>query len=469
MNLASPTVFTLETDSAWVLILAVSSATLIAALVIRRLLARPGGVGSGLLLLTPLLLPLVAGVVYQRGILPEVSVMRPFGSALFDSSEQLFHLLMVNDGNAVIPYAITGRAGPWILLVGLLVVTFMLARRMLGMVMVRRLVARCAEADDPAIVSAVAKLARDCELSYVPRVLLLPEQITGAFAAGMHRGAILISGDLIAALEPEEMRAILAHEVAHLAARDVPLVFFAGVLRDLVAWNPFAHVALRSLTRDREFEADRRAAALTGDPLSVASGLLKNFELARTRRSMGQRAVLAFWQPGHGISSRVGHLIAIADGRANVTAMSRMPFLMAALLVALIGLQVAEQVASQRSDALAIVWGAPDPNEGQLYEVPKRLAKVNQPARGATVSTRGKRKVDLALPVRSLVRSPELSPEIRLSPADVDIWMVAVGQRIAGVTNATLKWESRQDWTAEPIFSAVVVPNVGIYRFEQQR
>ncbi|MFP5297926.1 MAG: M48 family metalloprotease [Actinomycetota bacterium] len=469
MNLASPTVLTLETDSAWVLILAVSSATLFAVLVIRRLLARPGGVGSGLLLLTPLLLPLVAGVIYQRGILPEISVMRPFGSALFDSSEQLFHLLMVNDGNEVIPYAITGRAGPWILLVGLLVVSFMLARRVLGKVLVDRLVARCSEIDDPDITGWVASLAKACELSFVPDVLLLPAEITGAFAAGMRRGSILISRDLIEALEPEELRAILAHEVAHIGARDVPLVFFAGILRDLVAWNPFAHLALRSLTRDREFEADRRAAALTGDPLSVASGLLKNFELARSRRSLGQRAVLAFWQPGRGISSRVDHLIAVADGRASTTSLGRMPFLLAALMVALIGLQVAEQVASQHSDALAIVWGAPDPNEGELYEVPKRLAKVHQPARGAIVSTRGKRKVDLALPVRSLVKTPELSPAIRLKPADVQDWMTAVGQRIAGVRNASLKWETRQDWIAEPIFSDVVVPNVGIYRFTQER
>lgn len=469
MNLASPTVFTLETDSAWVLILGVSLVTLVAALVLRRVLARPGGVGSGLLLLTPLVLPLVAGLIYQRGILPEISVMRPFGSALFDSSEQLFHLLMVNDGSAVVPYAITGRAGPWILLIGLLFVSFMLARRVLGMVMVRRLVARCSPLEDPVIETSVARMSRDCGLSYVPAVLMLPDNITGAFAAGMRKGTILISADLLEALEPEELRAILAHEVAHLAARDVPLVFSAGVLRDLVAWNPLAHLALRSLMRDREFEADRRAAALTNDPLSVASGLLKNLELAKNKRSLGQKAVLAFWQPGHSISSRVGYLIAVADGRADVKTMGRMPFLMAALVVSLMGLQVAEQIAAQDADALAIVWGAPDPNEGELYRVPKRLAKVNQPARGATVASRGRRKADLALPVRSLVRTPEFSPEVRVGLNDVDDWMLAVSQRIAGVSSATLKWERRQNWTAEPILSGVVGSSVDIYRFQQER
>ena len=40
---ASPTILALETDSAWVVVLAVSAVTLIAALILRRLIGRPGG------------------------------------------------------------------------------------------------------------------------------------------------------------------------------------------------------------------------------------------------------------------------------------------------------------------------------------------------------------------------------------------------------------------------------------------
>lgn len=462
---AAPTVLTLETDSAWMVIFAVSFATLIGVLLARRLLARPGGIASSALLITPLLLPLVAGLIYQRGLLPEISVMRPFGSALFDRSEQLFHLLMVNDGNAMVPYAIYGSAGPWILLFGLSVVSFMLIRRAVGMFMVRRLISRCVRIDDPDLVRRVERLSREAGLYYVPEVLLLPERITGAFAAGFRRGVILISSDLLEAFEPEELQGILAHEIAHLQSRDVPVVFAAGLLRDLVAWNPLAHVALRRLVRDREFEADRRAAALTGDPLSVASGLLKIVELARDKRSLGQKAVLAFWRPGYGISRRVNDLIAVADGRASVATMGKMPFVAAAMLVGVLGLQVAERVVGENPGAYAIVWGDPSPIEGDFYEVPKRLAKANWPARGATVSTRSKSKVDLALPVRNLGKSPELAPGLRLNPGDVEEWMFAVERRIQVQTFATLRWEARQSWTAEPIFSGPI----GFYRFENQQ
>lgn len=462
---AAPTVLALETDSAWVVILAVSLATLLTAIILRRLLARPGGMASSAMLLVPLVLPVLAGVIYQRGILPEIAVMQPFGTALMSHSENLFHLLMVNDGNTMIPYAISGQAGPWILLIGITVVSFMLIRRAAGMMMVGRLVARCRPVEDPGMLATVGRLSREAGLAYEPQVLLLPDRISGAFAAGLRRGKILISADLIEALEPDELRAILAHEIAHLQARDVPIVFFAGMMRDVVAWNPFAHIALRKLVNDREFEADRRAAALTGDPLAVASGLLKIVETARNKRGMGQKAVLAFWKPGHSISKRITGLIAVADGRASVASANRLPFVVATLLVALTGVQVAEKVVSENPGAFAIVWGDPESAVGgEIWEVPKRIAKsTGRPARGATVSVRGKRKVDLALPVRTL-----LGEQIRVKATDVEAWMLAVSNRIAGISDATLRWEARQSWTAEPIFSGSVGPTFGIYRINQQ-
>lgn len=465
---AAPTVVTLETDSAWMVILAVSLVTLPGALLLRRLLARPGGIASSGLLVMPLILPLIACLIYQRGILPEISVLRPFGAALFERSEQFFHLLMVNDGNAVVPYAIYGSAGPWLLLIGATVVTLMLVRRAFGMLMVRRLMARCTPATDVSLLAVVDDLSGRADLGYRPKVLLLPPRISGAFAAGLRRGAILISPDLIATLEPSELEAILAHEIAHLQSRDVSVLVAAGLMRDLVAWNPFAHIALRRLLKDRESEADRRAAALTGDALAVASGLLKIVELARDRKSFGQRAVLAFWRPGTGISRRVNDLIAIADGRANVATLGKAPFLLAALLVAVLGLQAAERIVGERSNGFAIVWGDPVPMSGDFYEVPKRLARLHsKPGRSSAAAT-ARKKGDLVLPVRMLGKMPELAPQIRVKPADVDLWMLAVERRIRDVRGATLRWEARQNWMAEPIISGVVGSGIGFYRIDQQ-
>jgi hypothetical protein len=131
----------------------------------------------------------------------------------------------------------------------------------------------------------------------------------------------------------------------------------AGILRDVVAWNPIAHIAHRHLAADREFEADRQAAALTGRPLAVASGLLKMCELSRRGRRPKTAVSLAFWGPGAGVRRRVSNLLRLADGGTIVEPFARAPYLLAALLAVALGLQVAAQMARQDGSTFALVWG----------------------------------------------------------------------------------------------------------------
>jgi Zn-dependent protease with chaperone function len=360
----APTILALETDSSWVVILVVSLVTLPAALIIRRLIARPGGLASGVFLSLPLVVPLVAALAFEHAVLPELAFLRPAGTSVFGRSGDLLHLLFVADGETrrVIPYALVGSAGPWLLLIGLGVSSFMLLRRAIGAAMVHRLVRRCEPLEHPGVDQMVARLAMDAGLPRPPKVLVLPEKTSGAFAVGARRrGRILISRDLVDGLEPDELRGILAHEVAHLHAHDVHVVFTAGLLRDMVAWNPFAHVAYRRLTADREMEADRRAAAITGQPLAVASGLLKVCEMNRRVPRLKQRLALGFLTPGGRMARRVKTLIKISDGNGAVAvgSMRTVPYMAAACVVAVLGLQAGARVAELGDGALAIMWGSP--------------------------------------------------------------------------------------------------------------
>lgn len=468
---SAPAILALETDSAWVVILAVSLVTVIASFLVRRLVTRPGGLSSGLLLLLPLVLPLVAAFAYEHAVLPEVSVLRQLDAAIADRSSSLFHLLMVGDTrtHTVAIYGMSGTVGPWLFVIGASVSSFMLIRRAVGTMMVARLIRRCVALgpDQAGIRYAAARLAREAGLSYEPEVLLLPPGVSGAFAVGMRRGKVLLSQDLIDVLQEDELRAIVAHEVAHLEARDVPVVFAGGLLRDLVAWNPFAHVALRRLAMDRELEADRRAAALTGDPLAVASGLVKLFELFSKRGGLGQRAALAFWRPGSNLSRRVTNLIAVADGRTSVAPAGATPFLLAGLLVALLGLQVGERIASDDAGALAIVWGSPSASSSEVWEAPKRISRHHgsNPGRHAVKVKRRPGTFDGSRPIRY----PEFAGTVLVKERDLATWLKAVEARMrkGGVSAITLKWETRQDWEAVPIMSYLHTGQVGIYRINQ--
>ena len=380
---AAPTVLAIEGDSAWIVILAVSSVTLVAVLLLKRLIKRPGGLASGLLLSLPLILPLIAALSFNQAVLPVVAVLKPADSSLLERSNELLHFLLLSDEgrHVVTAYALTTMAGAWMLWIGLSVSSFMLVRRLIGTVLVRRLIARCRRLETAAegeIQMIVDRLCLSATLARPPRVLVMPEGTSGAFAVAGRRGRILLSPQLLEELDHEELEGILAHEIAHLEARDVQVAFTAGFLRDVVAWNPFAHIALRRLLADRELEADRRAATLTGNPLAVASGLVRLCELKPRRRMHRPGYALAFG--GGRVTRRVGRLLALADGRTAATGGGAMPYLLAGLLVAVLGLQAGARVAAQDGGAFAIVLGsAAEPVRGDFWAPGEKAAHRRVP------------------------------------------------------------------------------------------
>jgi Zn-dependent protease with chaperone function len=417
---AAPTILALETDSSWVVILVVSLVTLPAALLLRRLIARPGGLASGIFLSLPLAVPLVAALAFQHAVFPEISFLRPVGPSVFERPGALLHLLLVQNGERglVTPYALVGSAGPWLLLIGLGVSTFMLLRRAMGAVLVHRLIVRCEPVEDPAVLRMVARLSMDAPLARPPQVLVLPDSMSGAFAVGGRRGRILISPNLIEGLDPDELEGILAHEIAHLQARDVHVVFTAGLLRDMVAWNPFAHIAYRKLLTDRELEADRRAAAITERPLAVASGLLKVCEISRRSPRFKQRMALGFLKPGGRVARRVTNLIKISDSRAAVSigSVGRLPYVAAACLVAVLGLQAGSRIAQLGDGALGIMWGDPGGAETATW----RPHQADLPSKGLIrkIQTHPKLKI-VDVSIARLREDPAVLPRVGVRRRDV--------------------------------------------------
>jgi Zn-dependent protease with chaperone function len=391
---AAPTVLAIEGDSAWIVILAVSTVTLVAVMLLRRLIHRPGGLASGLLFSLPLLLPLIAAFAFDHAALPVVAVLRPINQDLLKQSSDLFHVLFLsNDKNVVTAYALYETAGAWMLWIGLSVSSFMLVRRAIGAFMVRRLIrdSRGLRSDESHVVATVGRLTRRSSLSHAPTVLVMPAGSTGAFAMAGKGGRILIAPELLTELDDQELEGILAHEIAHLEAKDVQVTFSAGFLRDLVAWNPIAHMAYRRLLADREVEADRRAVSLTGDPLAVASGLVRLCELRKGHKT---RVSVAVAFNGGRVPSRVSNLLALADGGIVLRGVGATPYLMAACLVAVLGLQVGAQVASQGAGAYAIVLGTAEEPEKGTYWAPgeraafRQMSKEQRLQRGAIMARR---------------------------------------------------------------------------------
>lgn len=465
MNPSGPTILALETDSAWVVILAVSLATLLVVGILRRVIGRPGGFASGLLLALPLVLPLVAAFVYHQAVFPEIAVLQPAGEALSAESERLLHLLLVaNDqGNGFTPYAVAGSAGPWVVLFGILFSSFMLLRRVAGQLVLRRLVNRSSPPQgDPRVVSVVSHLGKRAGLKKLPDVLILPEGTAGAFATGGRRPKILLGREVLSSLESVELEAVVAHELSHIKSRDVQLVALAGFLRDLVAWNPFAHLAYRKLARNREFEADREAANLTGNPLAVASGLVKMCELMKQKGS-GHRA-LAFLRPGTRIRTRVAALLELSDGgSAALRPHGVIPYVVAVLMAAVLGLQVGAQLTSSEG-ALAIMFGSPV-SDAQRWtglgslETPRGHPTAKREA--VSGKPRGRNQAE------PIARTPFARP-VSLRKPQVSQWKrhMRLAAKRRGLAPLMIFSKAADDYEAVPLLSEDT-GGVGLYRIHQ--
>lgn len=143
-----------------------------------------------------------------------------------------------------------------------------------------------------------------------PRLFVSPDDQPNAFATGRNeRTAIVcVTAGLLQSLERDEVRGVVAHEVAHVKHRDILIgsiaaavatgismlanmamfaSMFGGGSDDEDSPNPLVLIAVAlvapmaagvlqmALSRSREFEADRLGAELLGDPRPLASALLK--------------------------------------------------------------------------------------------------------------------------------------------------------------------------------------------------
>ncbi|NMH99181.1 zinc metalloprotease HtpX [Pseudonocardia acidicola] len=148
-----------------------------------------------------------------------------------------------------------------------------------------------------------------------PRVAVADTGLPNAFATGRStdRAVLCVTTGLMRRLDTEELEGVLAHELSHVAHRDVVVMTvasFLGVIAGLIARFAFystvfgsgdrrgrdgqeafllillvlavsaavyaiSFLLIRALSRYRELAADRAGAILTGHPSALASALTK--------------------------------------------------------------------------------------------------------------------------------------------------------------------------------------------------
>ncbi len=104
------------------------------------------------------------------------------------------------------------------------------------------------------------------------------DKIEGPMAVGLLTPYVMLPGKLIHTLSTEQLRHVLAHELAHIKRGDLLCAFAQRILLAVYWWSPFMHMACNNLRTEREMACDDRAVRMAGCSKNYATSLLDSAE-----------------------------------------------------------------------------------------------------------------------------------------------------------------------------------------------
>ena len=159
------------------------------------------------------------------------------------------------------------------------------------------------EAENAQYFQMVRELCQRAELP-MPRLYVIPQEQPNAFATGRNynNAAVAVTEGITRLLSPDELRGVVAHELAHIKHRDILIQSVAATIGSAITYIAYmlmwfggndsplgligslamvllapmaAGIIQMSVSRQREYAADAGGAAICGNPESLASALLR--------------------------------------------------------------------------------------------------------------------------------------------------------------------------------------------------
>ncbi|MHB8470981.1 MAG: zinc metalloprotease HtpX [Gaiellaceae bacterium] len=228
----------------------------------------------------------------------------------------LLGLLYVVFGVVLLRFLNVGLAPMLVIIVGLAVFQYWTSDKLA----LRAAGAKIVTADEAPELHAMVE--RLCAMAGLPkpRIAIVDTDVPNAFATGRNpkHAAVAVTNGLWRRLEPQEVEAVLAHELSHVANRDVLVMtlasFFAMLAALITRWGLYfgmlggggfgggnrsnnnnqggvpvwliifavsvvtyaiSFILIRTISRYREYAADRGSALITGAPEHLMSALQK--------------------------------------------------------------------------------------------------------------------------------------------------------------------------------------------------
>src|SRR5215471_4750401 len=154
----------------------------------------------------------------------------------------------------------------------------------------------------PAWQQALDRLMKRMHVSRPVR-LLATDRVDSPSVVGWLRPVILAPAGVLCGLAPEQVEALLAHELAHVLRHDYLVNLLQGVAEAVLFYHPAVWWVSSQIRAERELCCDDLAVAASGDVLTYARALA---ELETLRPS---RARLAIAADGGSLLKRIARLI----------------------------------------------------------------------------------------------------------------------------------------------------------------
>ena len=160
------------------------------------------------------------------------------------------------------------------------------------------------ESEAPRLYQLVRELTTRANLP-MPRLYMIPQDQPNAFATGRSpkHSAVAVTRGITKLLSEDELRGVLAHELAHIRNRDILIQSVASAIGSAITYSAYmllwfgnddnsplalvgqlatfllapiaATIIQLAISRQREYAADAGGAEICGNPESLASALLR--------------------------------------------------------------------------------------------------------------------------------------------------------------------------------------------------
>jgi Zn-dependent protease with chaperone function len=151
--------------------------------------------------------------------------------------------------------------------------------------------------DYPALQSDIASLAKVMDVA-IPRLGLVEDLRPNAFTFGNgKRSTVVFSLGILELLSADELKAVAAHELAHIKNNDIRFKRYSQALVWVSFFNPAAHLAARAARREREKYADETAREALDNKDALLKAIEKVNQLltsATEKRSLSSRIGFGF-------------------------------------------------------------------------------------------------------------------------------------------------------------------------------